>query len=256
MIVEYSRPKTISEAIALLSRNDPVSLPLGGGSVLSKQHGKPVAVVDLQDLGLSIIKHESGKTSIGATATLSQVEEFFKEPSVTSAIQIQAGRNQRNTGTIAGLIASADGRSAFLTLLLAMDAQIKWEPGEKQISLGNWLPLREHWKEALLITEVNLPEVKIRFESIGRTPKDLPIICCAVALWPSGRLRAAVGGFGSIPTLVLDGMKYDDIGKATAQVLNEAGDQWASAAYRLEAGQRIAKRLLFEITQPDETRLS
>ena len=55
MIIDYSRPKSIKEAVDLLARKDPKSIPLAGGSVISKYKGDPVAVIDLQDLGLDKI---------------------------------------------------------------------------------------------------------------------------------------------------------------------------------------------------------
>lgn len=35
MILEYHRPKTIDEALALLERDNPRTVPLGGGTTLS-----------------------------------------------------------------------------------------------------------------------------------------------------------------------------------------------------------------------------
>ena len=247
MIIEYARPKTITEAVNLLNRETPITVPLGGGSVVSKHHGRQMAVVDLQDLDLNQIRSENGKTIIGATSTLSQIEAFYKSSAIAQAIQIQAGKNQRNSGTIAGLVKMADGRSPLLTLLLALDAQLNWEPRNKSISLGNWLPIRSEWKESSLITKIVVPEEKVVFESIARTPKDIPIICCAIALWPNGRMRVTLGGFGKIPNLVLDGTKNDDIGIAVYSALRDSDDQWASAEYRREAGQKLALRLFSDI---------
>jgi CO/xanthine dehydrogenase FAD-binding subunit len=77
MITEYSRPKSLEAAIKLLERKDPQTLPIGGGSLISQHNGKKFAVVDLQDLGLSFIRKENGKTHIGATTTLAQIENSF-----------------------------------------------------------------------------------------------------------------------------------------------------------------------------------
>ena len=128
MIVEYLRPDTIEEAIRLLKRNDPLTLPMGGGSVLSKSSDKPIAVVDLQNLGLNKIERFAGKIEIGATATLTDLDAFLKNDIFTNVVRTQAGKNQRNTGTFGGLVNMADGRSELLALLLAMDAQLEWQP--------------------------------------------------------------------------------------------------------------------------------
>lgn len=247
MIVEYFRPKNMDEALTLLKRDLPKTIPLGGGTTLSKRQGEPVAVVDLQGLGMDKIVKEGGNYILGSTVTLSSVETFIGHPAFSEAVQIQASKNLRNSGTIAGLICSSNGRSPLLTLLLALDSHLVWEPDDKEISLGNWLPIRQEWHEGLLISKVILPEVTFRFGSVGRSPKDQPIICCAIAKWPNKRMRVALGGFGRIPTLVLDGNTGDDIETAVASALKGATDQWASANYRIEAGTKLAKRLMNEL---------
>jgi CO/xanthine dehydrogenase FAD-binding subunit len=140
MIVEYLRPNTLNEAIQYLQRKEPITLPLGGGNLLSKYQETPIAVVDLQNLGLNQIIRENGKIEIGASVSLSGFETFMNNEVFSNALRIQAGKNQRNTSTVAGLVCMADGRSTFLTLLLTLDAQLNWQPGDKLISLGNWLP--------------------------------------------------------------------------------------------------------------------
>lgn len=254
MIVEYLRPETFAEAVALLQRRAPVTLPLGGGSVLSKYQANQIAVVDLQNLNLNEIHRENGFVQVGATATLSEMEEFFKDSQTAEIIRLQAGRNQRNSGTIAGLINVADGRSPLLTFLLALDIQLVWQPEEMKISLTDWLPQRRNWHEGLLITQISIPEVLTRFEAVGRTPKDRPIVAIAIAKWPTGRLRISAGGFGSVPVLAFDGDIHDDFGTAVDQVYAGAEDQWASAAYRRETAKKLADRLVKEIKNESETR--
>ena len=51
MILEYHRPQTLEAALALLSRQSPLTVPMGGGSALNRPDPTPVAVVDLQALG-------------------------------------------------------------------------------------------------------------------------------------------------------------------------------------------------------------
>ena len=252
MIIEYLRPDTMEAAIEMLQRSKPATLALGGGSVLSKHKGKSIAVVDLQNLGLNQITHSAEIIEIGATATLSEIESTLADPEMTKAIRIQAGKNQRNSGTIAGLINVADGRSSLLTMLLALDAQLTWLPGEKTISLADWLTQRTTWREAVLISKIMIPQVVMRFETVARTPKDLPIVAIAIAKWPSGRLRIAVGGFGALPVLAMDGSMQEEVVMAVDKAFSHADDNWASANYRREAGKILAARLLAEIRHSSE----
>ncbi len=243
MIIEYARPKTIEDALQLLNRTDPYTVPIGGGSLVSQQYNKEFAVVDLQDLGLNYIKKIENKYHIGATTTLAELEKPLEKFDLEETIRIQAGRNQRNTATIAGVIKKSDGRSPLLTALLPLDSFLVWEPGNLTISLGNWLPVRGNWHEPKLIKEIIIPDIKIVFDSVARSPKDKPIICCAIAKWPNGRMRAAVGGFGEIPLLVSDGNEKDDLQVAVRSVLKDSNDQWASSTYRMETGMVLMKRL-------------
>jgi CO/xanthine dehydrogenase FAD-binding subunit len=50
MIVEYHRPPTLDLALQLLSRQSPVTVPMGGGTILNQPSPVPIAVVDLQEL--------------------------------------------------------------------------------------------------------------------------------------------------------------------------------------------------------------
>lgn len=239
MIVEYARPKTIENAIQLLTRKDPLTVAIGGGSTVSKHFGKKIAVVDLQDLGLNYIQREGDSIKIGASVTLARLEKEYAGTDLVEAIQIQTGRNQRNSATIAGLLKKADGRSPLLTALLAMDASINWLPGGKTIRLADWLPQRSVWKEAVLIKEVIIPHVELAIESVARSPKDTPILCLAVARFTDGKVQAAIGGFGAIPTL----LNGTDVNSGVEKALKNAADEWASADYRLQAGRVLANRI-------------
>ena len=55
MIIEYYRPQSLEEALELLARPGLTTVPLGGGTVVNQPSPEPVAVVDLQALGLNMI---------------------------------------------------------------------------------------------------------------------------------------------------------------------------------------------------------
>ena len=56
MIIEYIRPKTIKEAVKLISRDAPVTIPMGGGTSLKGRSARQdFSVVDLQALKLDAI---------------------------------------------------------------------------------------------------------------------------------------------------------------------------------------------------------
>ena len=118
-------------------------------------------------------------------------------------------------------------------------------PDDEQISLGDYLPLRDERRPNYLITRITIPtNVKMAYKYVARTPADLSIVCVAVAQWPSGRTRVALGGYGSAPMLAMDGPESDGAETAARDAYREASDQWASAAYRSDVAGKLADRCL------------
>ncbi|RPJ51237.1 MAG: hypothetical protein EHM21_03180 [Chloroflexi bacterium] len=258
MIVEYHRPEQLSEALALLARETPRTLPLGGGTVLSRVRKPDFAVVDLQRLGLNKIEKEGQLLHIGATVTLQQLYETELVPaSIQDALREsllhEVSRNLRQTATVAGLLASCDGRSPFVTALLALDPRMTWSPGEEIQPVGDYLPLREEFRGGRLITSVRIPlNPTLRFAQVARSPMDRPVVCAAVAMWPSGRTRLTLGGFGSAPILAMDGPEPVGAAVAAREAYRYAEDAWAGAAYRGETAGKLVQRLVAEAASPQD----
>ena len=249
MIIEYHRPDTIEEALELLQRKEPITVPMGGGSALNAPSDDEVAVVDLQSLGLDMVKRKGKTLMVGATVTL---ETLLASPALPEAlsktIRHEATTNLRQVGTIAGTLVAADGRSAFTTTLLALDPQLTWLPGDENQSLGDYLALRGQSQPGLLITEISFPlQPKLVYEYVARSPADLPIVCVAVARWSSGRTRIVLGGYGSSPMAVFDGQEQGGALPVVENAMADAEDEWASAAYRADVAKTLTKRCLEEL---------
>jgi CO/xanthine dehydrogenase FAD-binding subunit len=248
MIKNYLRPDNLEDIVELL-RKDPESRPLAGGSTLT-QSQEAFTAVDLQNAGLSYIVKDNGKIRLGTMTTLEVVrQEFSDNPAIFDSLNIEASRNLREQATVGGTLFSSTGRSPFLTLLLGMDTQLIWLPGNKQIGLGNWLAQKNTWNEGVLVSEIFFDKtVNCRFHSIGRSPLDSPIICVALCTWPSNRMRLAIGGFGSSPMLILDGNTADNLEVAIETALRDSGDNWASSEYRITSATILAKRALADLS--------
>jgi CO/xanthine dehydrogenase FAD-binding subunit len=250
MITSYERPDSIEKALELLSQ--PNTVPLGGGTVINTpdfaaSRSADFAVVDLQALGLNQIHLKGNHIEIGATVTLQQLLEYADCPeALKAAIRLEAAINLRNAATVAGALVACDGRSPFATALLALDAYLTiTEHAARNISLalGNFLPLRA--PSPRLITAITIPvNARLGFEYVARTPADRPIVCAAVAQWPSGRTRLALGGYGKAPLLAMDGATADGLETAARNTFHEASDEWASAAYRMDVAATLARRAL------------
>ena len=241
MISTYHRPQTLDEALTLLTQ--PNTVPLGGGTLLSKPTTDSVAVVDLQRLGLDSLRVNGNELVIGATCTLQSLFESEHCPAaLKTALKLEAPLNIRNTATVAGTLVASDGRSPFVTMLLAMDAKVTVISNQSSVSsMGEYLLTRPHG----LITEITIPlNIKTAFEFVSKTPADKPVICAAVAQWNSGRTRLTLGGYSKTPLLAMDGTEADGIQEAAANAYHEAEDEWASAEYRMDVAAVLAKRAL------------
>ncbi|HJW91472.1 MAG TPA: FAD binding domain-containing protein [Anaerolineales bacterium] len=255
MISEYHRPETISEALALLARPGMPTVPMGGGTGLDRSSTTPVAVVDLQALSLYFLNARGNKMELGATVSLQTLLEDERLPSaLQAAIRHEAAYHIRQVATLAGSLVSADGRSPFSTVMLAMDAELIYQPGEDgeegRLSLGDLFSLRGESLRGRLITQATIPlNARQAYTYVARTPADLPIVCAAVARWPSGRTRVCLGGYGSAPRLVMDGEDSSGAELAACNAYSQAEDEWASAEYRQEVAGILVRRCVEAIME-------
>lgn len=246
MITSYHRPHTLDDALELLKRAN--AQPLGGGTLLSRPTQDILEVVDLQNLGLNSITPRGSDLEVGATATLQALLESEHCPeALKTCLKLEATLNIRNSATVAGALVTCDGRSTLATCLLALDARLQFaSPEANTVTLGEFLPLRGRG----LITGIVLPlNAKIVFEGVARTPADKPIVCAALAQWPSGRTRLAIGGFGKSPLLAMDGTEAQGTETAARNACHEAADAYASAEYRSAAAAILALRCLERLNQ-------
>jgi CO/xanthine dehydrogenase FAD-binding subunit len=268
VITAYHRPETIQEALALISRTTPTTLPLGGGTLLSHRMPDAVEVVDLQSLGLDKIAVQGNSLEIGATTTLQALLEHGScPPALLAALKLEAPLNLRNAATVAGALVTCSGRSTFTTALLAIDAKLTLYSLPQSVptgtdraragtakevnqNLGDFLPLRPH----SLITSLTIPlQAHLAFEYVARTPADTPIVCVALAIWPSGRARLAVGGYGDAPRLAMDGTEAAGVEVAARNAYHDAGDEWGSAAYRMDIAATLSRRCLAALRPQNAT---
>jgi CO/xanthine dehydrogenase FAD-binding subunit len=249
MITTYHRPTTLEEALNLLTQ--PNTVPLGGGTLLSRPGAEPISVVDLQSLGLDSITQKGNDLEIGAACTLQSLLEAKECPeTLKTAIKLEAPINIRNSASVAGTLVTSDGRSTFATMLLAMDAKIEQvvsanSKAEYQTSTISELLLLQPGK---LITKIIISlNIKTAFEFVSRTPADKPIVAAALAQWNSRRTRLTLGGYGKSPMLAMDGTEADGLEIAANNAYQEATDEWASAEYRMDVAATLAGRCLEKI---------
>ena len=246
MIIEYNRPTSVEEALALLSRKDFQTIPIGGGSAFRRLLKEPCAVVDLQELNINQINDRGNILEVGATVTLQNLlDSTSTSPALDEVIRYEAVYNLRQVASVAGTLVAADGRSPFTTALLALDAELVLLPDKEVIGLGDFLPIRSDWLQGRLIVSVRFPKnIKLDYDYVARSPADQPIISVAVCRWPSGRTRVVLGGFGEAPMLVFDGSESSGAEVSAKNAYSMAKDEWASSDYRQEIASILTARIL------------
>lgn len=246
MIVEYLRPKTVKDAIKLLSRPSMQSVPIAGGTgIRKKARQQDIAVVDLQDLDLAGISLSEDWIEIGAMASLNTIANHPQIPAaISKAIQLEGTANTRNQATIGGRLVAYTGRSALITSLIAMDAVTVWDDTKEEVLLGEWLALPDKIPGKLLISVKVRRKITIGLEVINKTKLDLPILCVAAAGWKTGRVRVAVGGFGKCPQMAFDGPNADGAELAVENACRNAEDIHGSSDYRKAMSVVLTRRCL------------
>jgi CO/xanthine dehydrogenase FAD-binding subunit len=214
----------------------------------------PIAVVDVQRLGLDTIETKGNKHILGAGVKLQQlVDQDQLPPALIRSVKHQETYNRRQVATIAGTAITADGRSPIPALLLALDAELEMVGKNNKtelIHLGDFLPLREKKLKGKLVTRIIIPSnTKTAYHYAARSPADRPIIAVAVSQWPSGRTRVVLAGYGDQPVMVLDGPDAEGAETAARDAYSQAGDQWASAEYRADAAAVLVRRSLNQIAE-------
>lgn len=246
MIVEYFRPKNINETLNLIKSPEVKTLLIGGGTSIDRYTNEPVVVVDLQDVGLDTVNAKGNSLEIGATVSL---QALYEHPGIQAklkgVIRNERASNLRQVATVAGTLIASDGRSPFATAMLSLDATMTLEPGDESIALGDLLLFRDEQLESRLVSRITIPlNVQLAYEYIARTPADVPLVCAAVARWPSGRTRVILGGTGDAPLLAMDGPVGGGEEISAYDAYSHAGDEWASSQYRQEMAQLLVKRCL------------
>jgi CO/xanthine dehydrogenase FAD-binding subunit len=239
MIKNFLRPKTIEEAISLLNNENTFALYGLTSGLFDSVNG---TLIDLQDCGLGSIQVSSGILEVGSCVSLQSLLESDLCPlGLRPVIEQEQRLNLRNMYSVFEAIATANGRSVFTTALLALDAKIKIY-GQKHLeNLGDYLPLKpKGLVEAIYFST----ESKFAFESVARTPNDVPVVCAALTRWSADRYRLAVGGFGKLPLLVVDGRGSNGIELAAKNVYINASDPKATGQYRSEMAKVLTERCL------------
>jgi carbon-monoxide dehydrogenase medium subunit len=166
---EYTRAKSVDDALSLLSQHAGSAKVIAGGQSLLPLLKLRVASTErLIDIGrlseLRGIREWNGGLAIGALTTYREVLESpltKKFPILHEAIKDVGDIQVRNRGTIGGSIAHADPASDFPAVAIALDAQVvlRSKGGERVVPAEQFLQsaFQTDMHDDEILTEVRIP---------------------------------------------------------------------------------------------------
>src|SRR5918996_149611 len=167
--MEYFEPKSIDEALSLLTKHGTEAKVIAGGTdvmVDIKYKEEPGCLINIKKIpGLTGIHENGGSLRIGALATIRELETSAilrdKLPVLWEASHQFASLQVRNTATIGGNICRASPSGETLAPLLVLEASGKcaFTDGEKSQSFTSFFqgPGKSILGAKGLLTEIDVP---------------------------------------------------------------------------------------------------
>ena len=230
-IQKYVRAQSLEEAWQL--NQNKRNRILGGMLWLRLGKGSVGTAIDLCDLGLNTIEETEEAFSIGAMATLRDIEmhaglNAYADGAVANAVKDIVGVQFRNMATVGGSIWGRFGFSDVLTVFLAMDSYV-------ELYKGGIIPLEQFSKmkkdnDILVRLIVKKTPCKIVYSSVRNQRTDFPVIACAVSFM-NGQYHAAIGARPA-RAMLLRSEKAEGFADFVAENAPTEGNIRGSAAYR------------------------
>ena len=270
--VDYARPATVDEAIALLTTYEGAR-PLAGGqtivNVMKARAAAPDVLVDLADLDeLRTIGFSSGGLlEIGAMVTYTQLmgssEVEVARPILAEVASTIADVQVRNRGTIGGNVCVNDPTNHLPPLLVVLDATftIRGASGERTVPadeffLGVYMSAVE---EGELLTKICVPPSSGAGDGFAGVTigKHGTYIADAAATVAEGDVRIALGCVAAVPvraTSMEERLAGRDLSEASVRAaaeglgatLDPPSDVHGSADYRRRLAEVSAVRAVLQ----------
>lgn len=245
-IQKYVRAKSLEEAWEL--NQNKRNRILGGMLWLRLGKGNVGTAIDLCDLGLNTIEETEESFSIGAMATLRDMETHaglnaYTGGAVADAVKDIVGVQFRNMATVGGSIWGRFGFSDVLTVFLALDSYV-------ELYKGGIVPLEQFAKmkkdnDILVRLIVKKTPCKVVYTAMRNQRTDFPVIACAVAEM-NGEYRASVGARPGRAMLIRS-ERAEGFPEFVAENAPTEGNIRGSAAYRTHLIRGLVGRAMQEL---------
>ena len=275
---EYFSPKTVDEALSLLSRYKEGAKMIAGGQsmlvIMSQGLFAPDYLIDIKGISaLEYIKHDEGNgLRIGALTIHRDIE---KSPVIQKHFRVLSEMEQnlatiqtRNWGTVGGNLCHGDPAGDPAPVFIALNAKLKLASsgGERTIDMEEFS--KDYLEVALepdeMLTEIQVPvppaHTGTAYEKLMVMKGDMGIVGAAVSitLRPGNGVcenaRIALGSAASIPLRAKEAEKklmgkaindalLDEAGEAALTEAEPPSDVHGSAEYRREMVKVFVKRV-------------
>ncbi len=264
---EYSRARTLDEALELIAGADPSIRVLAGGQslipLMKLRLARPERLVDLGRLPelRGIRDRVEGGLAIGALTTWADLladARIREYGALADAIPIIGDVQVRNVGTIGGSLAHADPASDIAAPALALEIAVVARSaarGERSIAARDFFtgPFATAVEPDEIVTELRLaapgPSTASAYRALPQPASGYPIAGVAVVL--SAGCSIGVTGVGEMPYrafdvegVIIDGTPPADAVRAIAASQRVASDIHADRDYRAAMAVVMARRAL------------
>ena len=245
-IQKYIRAQSLEEAWQL--NQNKRSRVLGGMLWLRLGRGSIGTAIDLCDLGLDKIEETDEEFSIGAMATLRDLETHaglnaYTGGAIANAVKDIVGVQFRNMATVGGSIWGRFGFSDVLTVFQALDAYV-------ELYKGGIVPLEQFAKmkkdnDILVRLIVKKTPCKVVYTSMRNQRTDFPVIACAVS-YINGQYRASIGARPS-RAMLLCSQEREDFASFVAENTPTESNLRGSAPYRTHLIRVLVERSMNQL---------
>ena len=245
-IQKYVRAQTLEEAWQL--NQNKRNRILGGMLWLRLGKGSVNTAIDLCDLGLNTIEETEEQFSIGAMATLRDLEmhdglNAYASGAVANAVKDIVGVQFRNMATVGGSIWGRFGFSDVLTVFLALDTYV-------ELYKGGIVPLEQFAKmqkdnDILVRLIVKKTPCKVVYSSMRNQRTDFPVLACAVSN-RNGQYHASIGARPS-RAMLLCSEKDEGFADFVAENAPTESNLRGSAAYRTHLIRVLVERSMTKL---------
>ncbi|MEQ8652856.1 MAG: xanthine dehydrogenase family protein subunit M [Kiloniellales bacterium] len=274
--MRYEAPRTLDQAVELMSAESGLARVLAGGTdllvQLRSERIEPDLIVDIKRIdGMSAITAERGGFRIGAAvsgAVLGEHEGVTALwPGVVEAANLIGSTQVQGRATMVGNLCNASPAADAVPALIAAAAQvaIAGPNGRREIPVESMVlsPGKNALEKGEIVESLYLParpersgDAYLRF--IPRTEMDIAVVSAGVSLTldEGGRITAARVGLGAVaprPLLVeaaasaivgtnLDEAALDALAAAASAACDPIDDKRGTIEYRVDVAGVLAKR--------------